>query len=249
MTSLVLLLALAPQAWAASIWSIDGCGRGAVCPGTPTPTPTPDAAFDPTFTPTPSGTPPTATPSPSPTPSPVGGSFALRIDVGAAQGHADGIHPDWVADRPYESGPYGYTQGGAAYGGDEPVQGTTDAATCQNYREGQVLEYRVGIPNGLYRVKLKFCDFHSKAAGERVFSLASNAVAVAAGIDIYAATGAIGKAHDFEYTANVTQANLFIQIIGNTGPAILSGIEVRGLQQLNPLTIHLRTPPHAILLP
>lgn len=252
---------LAPAA--ASSWLVDGCGRGGLCGGLPTvtrsPTPTPSPAFSatasPTRTPSPAGTPatPTLTPTFSVTPTttrtPVGGALVMRLDVGASTGHSDGIQPDWVADQAYGLGSYGYSVGGSAYVGTDSVSGTSDPGLYQSYRMGSSLEYFFTVPNGKYQVTLHFCDLISTAAGQNNFSTTAQGVLVLDHLDVFAAAGGRAKPYRTQFDVTVGGGVLLLQMAQQLGSCFLSAIEIRGLQQKNPLTLRILQPSNAVLLP
>lgn len=80
---------------------------------------------------------------------------------------------------------------------DKPIDGTEDDALYQNYRH-TLLGYRLKVPNGHYRVTLKFCEPDQKADGKRVFKVRLQDKMVDEGLDIFARTGQL-KALDLSF--------------------------------------------------
>ena len=84
-----------------------------------------------------------------------------------------------------EAGPLG---GQIAAFPNNTIAGTSDGALYQTVRynlEG----YHLPVPNGTYRVTLKFCEPHYSAAGKRVFGIQLQGVTVIDRLDIFAQVG------------------------------------------------------------
>src|SRR5205807_1777178 len=86
---------------------------------------------------------------------PIGGSAAYTSGDGRA----------WQADTGYS--------GGATYSIPGAVARTLDPALYQAERYGN-FSYNFSVPNGTYRVGLKFAELYWTAAGKRVFNVAIN---------------------------------------------------------------------------
>ena len=215
-----------PFRLAASEWQIGLCGRGGLCPGNYTPLPTP------TSTQTPNPDAPTSTPWPTPpaTATPVPDAFQLRVDVGSSTGGTDSQGMLWSADQPYTSGTaYGYLDNGPSYEASGTVDLTADSWLYLSFREAPLLHYQVNVAPGQYTVTLLFAEFLAQAPGQRVMDITMQGVAEAPPVDIYASVQGY-RALQENYTVTVASGPLDIQVAGQTGTAILSGLEVVGQQ-------------------
>jgi hypothetical protein len=93
-----------------------------------------------------------------------------------------------------EFGPMGGTTAAAP---DAKIEGTPDEPL---YRTGRVggRGYQVPVPNGRYRVTLRFCEPFVDRAGVRAFDVALNGVTVIPNLDIFARAGR-NRALDFSF--------------------------------------------------
>jgi hypothetical protein len=157
--------------------------------------------------------------------------------------------PDWVADQGFVTGGYGFTVGGGAYFSNEAVVGTADPILYQRYRMGSSLEYFFNVPNGYYQVTLHFCDFSSSSAGENVFSATIQGLLKLDHLDVFSASGGRARALSRQFDVSVNGGVLLLQLAQNQGQCFISGVEIEGLQQRNPLTIRLLEPFNAVRIP
>jgi len=72
--------------------------------------------------------------------------------------------------------------------GNRRIAGTDDQPLYQTCRY-DLDEYLLRVPNGRYRVTLKFCEPHFDAAGKRVFDVTLEGKTVRAALDIFAVVG------------------------------------------------------------
>lgn len=153
-------------------------------------------------------------------------AFEKHINCGA--GDYTGIDGTvYVADSPYtvEAGA-GYTNGDASTS-SEAIAGTDDDALYQTERWG-VNEYKLDLPNGVYRVTFRFAETHLGAAGARVFNVWLEGCQVLTNLDIYAR---VGWAHALDYTfiAEVRDEQLNIQSRSTVDNPSFSAISVKSL--------------------
>jgi beta-galactosidase len=101
----------------------------------------------------------------------------------------------------------------------------SDARLYDSYRTGQ-FSYRVPVPDGNYKVTLRFAEPAAAAAGERVFDVSVNGKRVLKQLDVFAAAG--GKLKGIEKTVQATarDGGLAIDFRPITGQAIVSSIAV-----------------------
>jgi len=92
--------------------------------------------------------------------------------------------------------------------------------TCRYNVEG----YRLAVPNGIYRVTLKFCEPHFNSRAKRVFDVKLQGKTVLSEFDIFAKVGKFA-AHDESFDSiEVTDGQLKIDIINGVSMACISGI-------------------------
>jgi hypothetical protein len=166
-------------------------GSGSVV--TPTPTPTP------TNTPTPTPT-PTATPLP-PAPD------RYRINAGGVS-YRDSFGQLWTADQLYAAGSGWGATGGSIKSSSTAVAGTDDDVLFQTWRENPG-SYLFTVPNGHYRVTLRFAEFEATKAGERVMKITLEGITHENQLDIYALAG---RATALERTYQTLVADGLLQI-------------------------------------
>jgi hypothetical protein len=173
------------------------------------------------------------------------------VDVGSSSPYSDHSLAAnvWQSDQPFASGSYGFVQGGQVYHAQDGVSGTNDPGLYQSYRSGTQLEYKVTLPAGNYQVTLLFSDFTSTSTGQNEFSTTVQGQLVSSGLDLFSAVGS-AYAYNLTFDATVDASGLLdIVVAASSGQAVLSAIQVIGLQQANPLTIQLDEPSNAVLQP
>ncbi len=192
-----------------------------VVPAT-TPTATPTSAASPTPTsaasPTPTATrtpTPTATRTPTPTPTATPSGTTSRINSGGAT-FTDGQGRVWSADTSYS--------GGSTYSITADIANTTDDPLYQTVRFGN-FSYNVGVPNGSYRVTLKFAEVYWTSQGQRVFNVAIEGTTVLSNFDILTQTTP-KTALDRSFTTSVTDGVLNIVFTSVVNNAMVSAVEI-----------------------
>jgi beta-galactosidase len=103
-----------------------------------------------------------------------------------------------------------------------------DAQLYDTFREGE-FAYRVPLPNGHYRVLLKFEEPAAIAAGERVFDVAANEVTRLESFDILAAAGRRLKGVDRTFDAAVSGGMLVLAFRPRRGNALVSALSITPL--------------------
>lgn len=122
-----------------------------------------------------------------------------------------------------------------SYNSSVDTTGVTDPAPAGVYQSfdqsvnevGSVLAYTLPIPDGTYNVRLHFAEPYFNVAGQRSFDIRFNSTTVQSNYDIFAAAGALHTAAIYSHSVDVTGSQgLLIELVNETGGAILSGIEV-----------------------
>jgi pectate lyase len=151
---------------------------------------------------------------------PTTGVDPIRVNAGG------GIVTDskgqvWVADAFYT--------GGWPFSTTSAIDNTTDDALYQTEHYGSStspMQYQFSLPNGSYRVNLKFAEIYHTATGKRVFNVAINGQTVLASFDVFAAAGARYKAVDKGFDVNVTNGQLTVQFGRITDNPKINAIEI-----------------------
>ena len=94
--------------------------------------------------------------------------------------------------------------------------------TCRYNLKG----YRLAVPNGTYRVTLKFCEPHFDAKAKRVCDVKLQGKTVLSEFDIFAKTGKFAARDENFDGVKVTDGQLKIDIINRVSMACISGIVV-----------------------
>lgn len=166
-----------------------GTGFGAETAPTPTPTPTPTST-------------PTSTPTPLP-PAP----DRYRVNAGGVS-YRDVLGQLWTADQLYTVANGWGATGGSAKSNSTAVAGTDDDVLFQTWRDNPG-SYLFNVPNGTYRVTLRFAEFEATKAGDRVMRITVEGTIQENQLDIYAL---VGRATALERTYQTTVADGLLQI-------------------------------------
>lgn len=115
--------------------------------------------------------------------------------------------------------------GQAARYPEKPIAQTEDDVlyrTCRYNLQG----YRLAVPNGSYRVTLKFCEPHFDAKTKRVLDVKLQGKTVLSDFDIFARVGKFAAQDEHFEEIAVTDGELKIDIINRRSMACISGIVV-----------------------
>jgi beta-galactosidase len=149
----------------------------------------------------------------------------VRIKAGDLTGYVAADQQRYGSDM--------YFSGGAGKGvtpPDTPVEKripveAADPRLFDSYRIGQ-FSYRVPVPNGKYRLTLRFVEPTASAAGERVFNVSVNGKPLLKQFDVFAAAGGKLKGVEKTIQAPVRDGALLIEFAPVKGEAILSSIAI-----------------------
>ncbi len=159
-----------------------------------------------------------------------GSPAVVRIKAGDISGY--------VADDKERYGSDMYFVGGRANGIDPPdtpaAKRTTvsaaDSRLYDSYREGD-FSYRIPMPNGRYRVTLRFVEPTAGAAGERVFDVEANGRKVLEGFDVFASAGGRLRGVERSFEAAVNDGTLLMAFRPSRGGAVVSSLVVMPLKR------------------
>jgi hypothetical protein len=150
---------------------------------------------------------------------------AIRINCGTLSGDlVDGQGNTWHSDYGYSTPTYYYSNAVPIAGAPAELQPLYQSSRYRYSNES--FWYSFPVPNGSYRVTLKFADYTYDTPGHYNFDVALNGQHVLTNFDPDAAAGASKTAIDRTYDTTVGNKSLRIDFIGHAGGAIINGIEV-----------------------
>jgi beta-galactosidase len=106
-----------------------------------------------------------------------------------------------------------------------------DGRLYDSFREGE-FSYRIPLPNGRYRVELKFAEPTATAPGERVFDVTANGVTRLREFDILNAAGARLKGVSRSFDAAIDNGVLVLEFRPRRGSAMVSALSIAPLASL-----------------
>jgi beta-galactosidase len=148
----------------------------------------------------------------------------VRIKSGDLSGSVAADHQRYGSDM--------YFSGGEGKGVNKPDTpddkrievAAPDPRLYDSFREG-AFSYRVPVPNGRYRIILKFAE-PAAGAGERLFDVLVNGKPVLKRFDIAAAADGKLRAVDKSFQANAQQGALLIEFRPVKGAALVSALSI-----------------------
>ena len=152
----------------------------------------------------------------------------VNIKAGDIEGYASKNGQNFGSDT--------YFVGGAGSGVNSPDTAppartsvlADDERLYDSFREGE-FSYRVPLPNGRYRVLLKFAEPAAGNAGERVFDVTANDVLQLREFDIFKAAGGKLRGVDRAFDASVDNGVLVLAFRPRRGRALVSALSITPL--------------------
>jgi astacin len=142
----------------------------------------------------------------------------IRVKAGGA-GVWDARGQFWAGDYAYDSG--------NTYGSNYTVRGTDSPGLYSSERwSSSPFSYSFNVPNGTYKVTLKFAEIWFPVSGYRIFNVAINGQTVMYNFDPAAAAGGSFAAVDRTFTTNVTNGQIGITMIPIVSNPKISAIEI-----------------------
>lgn len=135
----------------------------------------------------------------------------------------------WYWDRGFSSPSQVYRTSAAIGGTDTPL-----IYQVQRYGEGlfwtpATLSYAWALPNGNYQVTLHFAETYFSNSGRRVFHINLEGSRVLGNFDIFAAAGRSNYAVTRQFTANLTDGTLNLDLLPSVNNPQIAGIVIRRL--------------------
>jgi beta-galactosidase len=148
----------------------------------------------------------------------------VRIKSGDISGYVAVDHQRYGSDM-YFSGGEGKGVNRPDTPDDKRVEvAASDPHLYDSFREGE-FSYRVPVPNGRYKITLKF-EEPAAAAGERVFDIFVNGKAVLKRFDIVTAAGGTLRALDKSVQAKAQDGALLIEFKPVKGQALVAALSI-----------------------
>jgi beta-galactosidase len=149
----------------------------------------------------------------------------VRIKAGDPTGYVSTDRQRYGSDMYFSGG-----EGRGVNPPDTPSEkrinvGATDTRLYDSFREGQ-FSYRVPVPDGKYKVTLKFVEPTAGAAGERIFDVSINGKRLLKHVDIFSAAGGKLKAVDEIVQAKAQEGALLIEFQPLKGAAVVAAISI-----------------------
>jgi beta-galactosidase len=156
----------------------------------------------------------------------------VRIKSGDISGYAAADGQRYGSDMYFSGG-----EGRGVNPPDTPEDKRIEVAASEprlydSFRQGQ-FSYRVPVPDGKYRITLKF-EEPAAAAGERVFDVSINGKPVLKRFDVFAAAGGKLQAVDRSFVAKARDGMLLIELQPVKGQAIVSAVAVAPAARSSP---------------
>ncbi len=154
--------------------------------------------------------------------------FTLRVNCGDGA-YTDTKNNSWLADQPYTTGGWGYGAGRNSYSAGNGITNTSDPLLYQSesWFSGQDGQYRFTVPDGDYKVTLKFAEIYNgiNPGNPRIFSVALEGNPVITNLSLYSTAG-LYSATDGTYHVSVDDGILDIDFVkGQENPKI-SALEI-----------------------
>jgi len=149
----------------------------------------------------------------------------VRIKAGDLTGYVSMEHQRYGSDM--------YFSGGEGKGINPPDTATekrinvdaADPRLFDSYRTGG-FSYRVPVPDGKYKITLRFAEPTASAAGERVFDVSVNGKRLLKQLDVFATAGGKLKGVERTVQAPAHDGSLLIEFAPEKGQAIVSSIAI-----------------------
>jgi beta-galactosidase len=149
----------------------------------------------------------------------------VRIKAGDLTGYVTADRQRYGSDL-YFSGGEGKGVNAPDTPGERRINiGASDPRLYDSFREGQ-FSYRVPVPDGKYKVTLRFAEPTAAAAGERVFDVSVNGKRLLKHLDLFSAAGGKLKALDQTVQAKAEEGALLIEFQPVKGQAVVSAISI-----------------------
>jgi subtilisin family serine protease len=152
-------------------------------------------------------------------------AYQTAIDTGTAKSSVDALGDTWGPDRKHAAGAYGYLGSASELSTTRSITGAADPKLFRTARQG-MYEYRFdGLPAGTYRIELGFAELSSKDPTDRVFDVMAEGTQYVPNLDLALEAG-VRTAHERAFTVKVTDGQLNLRFVANSGKTLVNSIRV-----------------------
>ncbi|MFF0449998.1 S8 family serine peptidase [Streptomyces sp. NPDC004609] len=155
-------------------------------------------------------------------------AYQTALDTGATAASVDPLGDTWTPDTPYAAGGHGHLGKTSRQSTNRPIVGVPPASDPKLYRTARqgTYEYRFdGLSPGTYRVELGFAELDSKRPAQRVFDVMAEGTQYVPNLDLALEAG-VRTVHDRAFTVQVTDGQLNLRFVANTGKTLVNTIRV-----------------------
>lgn len=143
---------------------------------------------------------------------------SIRVNSGGPA-FTDNTGNPWTPDQNFA--------GGSTWAVSNAIANTLNPTLYQTCRYGQAFSYNFTVPNGTYKVVLKFAEVSRSAPAQRQFNVAIGGSPVLTNFDIFAAAGGEFLAIDKTFPITVTNGQIAIQFTAGTADwPMINAIEI-----------------------
>jgi subtilisin family serine protease len=151
--------------------------------------------------------------------------YQTAIDSGTSQSAVDALGDTWSPDRKHATGSYGYLGSATQLTTSRTITGAADPRLYRTARQG-MYEYRFdGLPAGTYRIELGFAELSSNDPTDRVFDVMAEGALHVPNLDLALEAG-VRTAHDRIFLVQVTDGQLNLRFVANSGRTLVNSIRV-----------------------
>ncbi|HWA73183.1 MAG TPA: S8 family serine peptidase [Polyangiaceae bacterium] len=142
-------------------------------------------------------------------------SYMQGVNAGG-NAYRDGLGDNWLADRAYTSGSWGYVQKSKTATTTKAITGTTDPTLYKSQRVDPYAYRFDNVPNGVYQVEFRFAEIQNAKLGKRLFDVIVENTEVLPAHDIRYEVGTFA-ADNQTFFIPVTDGRMDVRFIPRTG--------------------------------
>lgn len=159
-----------------------------------------------------------------------GSPGVVRIKAGDISGYVSKDGRRYGSDMYFSGGEAAAINPPDSQGSDRTAVSADDPGLYDSFREGE-FSYCIPVPEGRYRVTVKFQEPAVSAAGEREFDVEINGTTVLKRFDIFAAAGGKQKGVDRSFDAGAQDGSIRVDFHALKGKALVSALSISPLDR------------------
>jgi beta-galactosidase len=153
----------------------------------------------------------------------------VRIKAGDISGYADSAGTRYGSDLYFEGGHPGAINPPDTPENKRVTLPISDAPLFETYREGE-FSYRIPVPEGRYRIELRFVEPHTAPNEDRSFDVLVNGEVKLTNLDVKAAAGGALKPITRQIEAVAREGMLLVGFQPRHGQALVSALSITPLE-------------------